>query len=69
MKNKFGIKNDLKNYTVILAVIIFMSFGFLAMIPNYACGCGEVENGTKLTYYINGISKAVIGKKVFNSNK
>ncbi len=37
----------------------------LAITPNYTCGCGEIQNGTKLTYIINEVSKITIGKKLF----
>lgn len=69
MKNKLGISR-LKKVTFVIAVVFSMTVVGLALTPHYTCGCGDdVEDGTKLTYVINGISKIVIGKKVFNSNK
>lgn len=41
----------------------------LGVTPNYSCGCGGVENGTKLTYLINGVSKSIIGKPVIEVKK
>jgi len=41
----------------------------LGVTPNYSCGCGGVENGTKLTYVINGVSKKIIGKPVIEVKK
>jgi hypothetical protein len=37
----------------------------LGVTPNFTCGCGEIENGTKLTFLINQVSKAVLGEPVF----
>ena len=46
-----------------------MIFVVLGITPNYSCGCGGVENGTKLTYLINGVSKSIIGKPVIKVEK
>lgn len=51
---------------VFLSSFIFTLIIFaLAITPNFACGCGEIQNGTKLTYLINQVSKTLIGKPVF----
>jgi len=50
--------------TAIFFSLVVISLG---ITPNYSCGCGDVENGTKLTYLINGISKSLIGKKIIET--
>ncbi len=62
---KFNIRNISKKYFAILAITFSMVIVGLAFTPNYACGCGgEMQNGTKLTYLINGFSKNTIGRKL-----
>ena len=41
----------------------------LGITPNYSCGCGGVENGTKLTYLVNGVSKSITGKSLIEVKK
>lgn len=54
---------------VILLTAVFFSMVVinLGLTPNYSCGCGGIENGTKLTYWINQVSKTVIGKKLIKT--
>jgi hypothetical protein len=55
---------------IILLTAVFFSLVVigLGITPNYSCGCGgEFQNGTKLTYLVNQVSKSVVGKPVFNS--
>ncbi len=55
----------LKTLILGFSIFCFVIIG-LAITPNYACGCGgEIQNGTKLTHIINGITKNTIGKKLF----
>jgi hypothetical protein len=58
-----------KRKIIVLFAVLFSLFVVnLGLTPNYACGCGgEAQNGTKLTYLINGISKSVIGVKVIKT--
>ena len=59
-----------KQKIISLTVVFFsMIIVVLGVTPNYTCGCGEIENGTKLTFLINQVSKNVIGKPVFNTKK
>jgi hypothetical protein len=41
----------------------------LGVTPNYSCGCGDIENGTKLTYLINSVSKSITGKPAIEVKK
>jgi hypothetical protein len=51
---------------ILLSAIVFsMVVVGLGVTPNFTCGCGEIENGTKLTFLINQVSKAVLGEPVF----
>ncbi len=54
---------------LLTAVVFSMVVIHLGVTPNYSCGCGEAENGTKLTYFINMASKDVIGRKIFETKK
>ena len=65
MKQKINMKSRLVKSLALSAVILCVVFVGLAITPNYACGCGEIENGTKLTYFVNQISKNLFGRKVF----
>ena len=58
-----------KGKIILLSAVIFsMVIVTLGFTPNYSCGCGgEMQNGSKLTYYINGASKIVIGRKILKT--
>ena len=53
------------HFVLLPSFIFSLTFFLLAITPNYAYGCGEIQNGTKLTYLINRISKNITGKPVF----
>jgi len=63
------LSNGKRKIIFLTAVFFSMVAVVLGVTPNYSCGCGGVENGTKLTYVINGVSKKIIGKPVIEVKK
>jgi hypothetical protein len=53
------------------SAVVLLSTGIVGsgITPNYSCGCGEIENGTKLTRLIDGVSKNIVGNPVFKAQK
>ncbi len=67
IKNVFS--NRKRKFFLLTAIFFSLVIAGLSVTPNYSCGCGEIEDGTKLTYLINKVSITVIGKKVIETNK
>jgi hypothetical protein len=59
----------MKKRMIILSVVFCsLVVGVLAFTPHVTCGCGQVEEGTKLTMIINEVSQKITGKKIFQHN-
>lgn len=63
------ISTRMRKIVVLTAVFFSMVIVALGITPNYSCGCGQVEEGTKLTYIINKVSEKIIGKPVIETRK
>lgn len=50
--------------SVLFSLMIFA----LAFTPHHTCGCGQYEDGSYMTHYINTVSEKVFGKPLIKKN-
>jgi hypothetical protein len=49
---------------VITSFLFLTAFVGLAFTPHITCGCGQYEDGSQLTHFINTASEKIIGRPV-----
>ncbi len=55
--------------SVILTSFLFLiAVVGLAFVPHHACACGQYEDGSQLTHFINSVSEKLIGKTIIEKN-
>ena len=53
---------------VLTSVLFSIAIVGLAFAPHHTCACGQYEDGSQLTHFINSASERLIGKPIFEKN-
>jgi len=53
---------------VLTSVLFSIAIVGLAFAPHHTCACGQYEDGSQLTHFINSASERLIGKTIFEKN-
>jgi hypothetical protein len=53
---------------VVTSFLFSAAFVSLAFTPHITCGCGQYEDSSQLTHFINKVSEKVIGKPIIEKN-
>jgi len=40
----------------------------LAFAPHHTCACGQYEDGSQLTHFVNSVSEKLLGKPIMEKN-
>ena len=55
---------------LVLALMLFsITVVGLAFVPHRACACGDYEDGSQLTHFINAVSEKLLGKPIIEKNR
>jgi hypothetical protein len=61
-------KGKLKKSLILASLMFSIAFVGLAFVPHHACACGQYEDGSQLTYFVNSVSEKLIGRKIIETN-
>jgi len=53
---------------LITSFLFFIAAVGLAFAPHHTCACGQYEDGSQLTHFINSASEKLIGKPIIEKN-
>lgn len=61
-------KRKITKSLALTAFLFSAMFVSLAFVPHHTCGCGQYEDGSQLTHFINKVSERIIGEPLIEKN-
>ena len=61
-------KRKITKSLILTSFLFSLAIVGLALVPHHTCACGQYEDGSQLSHFINSVSEKLIGKPIIEKN-